>query len=86
MHSQCVRGLRYIRPIARALTRQASTLRENPDSYQLLCITLAHGNVTAQTRPSPSKGYSLDVMNVSIWFVTLVVLALFHCFASKKIY
>ena len=54
MHSQCDRGLRYIQPIARASTRQASTLRENPDSYQLSCIILAYGDVRVQARPSPT--------------------------------
>ena len=32
---------------------EASTLRENPDSYRLSSVPLAYGDVTVQLRPSP---------------------------------
>jgi hypothetical protein len=30
---------------------EASTLRENPDSYRLSCVTFAYGDVTVETFP-----------------------------------
>ena len=30
---------------------EASTLRENPDSYRLSCVTFCHGDVTVETFP-----------------------------------
>lgn len=30
---------------------EASTLRSNPDSYRLSCVTFAHGDVTVETYP-----------------------------------
>jgi hypothetical protein len=30
---------------------EGSTLRENPDSYRLSCVTFAYGDVTVETFP-----------------------------------
>ena len=30
---------------------EASTLRENPDSYRLSCVTFAYGDITVETFP-----------------------------------
>ena len=34
---------------------EASTLRSNPDSYRLSCITFAHGDLTGETYPPVNK-------------------------------
>lgn len=34
---------------------EASTLRTNPDSYRLSCVTFAHGDVTVETFPPVNK-------------------------------
>lgn len=34
---------------------EASTLRANPDSYRLSCVTFAHGDVTVETFPPVNK-------------------------------
>eukprot|EP00339_Tiarina_fusa_P024520 CAMPEP_0117058806 /NCGR_PEP_ID=MMETSP0472-20121206/40839_1 /TAXON_ID=693140 ORGANISM="Tiarina fusus, Strain LIS" /NCGR_SAMPLE_ID=MMETSP0472 /ASSEMBLY_ACC=CAM_ASM_000603 /LENGTH=154 /DNA_ID=CAMNT_0004776249 /DNA_START=1 /DNA_END=465 /DNA_ORIENTATION=+ len=34
---------------------ESSTLRANPDSYRLSCITFAHGDITVETFPPVNK-------------------------------